>query len=261
MFSLLLLLLIIFVNQHTELISYGLLWQGNSKDVDFTIMTYNVHNAGKDYAENQVAIAKEILNMYPDVAYLCEFALWRNRKLDSIVTFNNAYTRYYITGTNCVFYSKYAIDTIADVFAVVSKKKHSLNNKIHVFLGNDTLTLIGCHFSSSNHHIRKGYQKREKEADAIYESIKDEKYPVIVMGDLNDISGSYAVERVKEAGLKDAWWEGGLGYGATFHDKWLRLRLDHILYQNNKLDLNYIKVIDSDLSDHNALVAGFTFKK
>ncbi len=81
------------------------------------------------------------------------------------------------------------------------------------------------------------------------------------MGDLNDVSGSYAVERIKKAGLKDAWWKGGFGYGATFHDKWLRLRLDHILYQNNKLKLQYVKVIDSDLSDHDALVAGFIINR
>ena len=129
-----------------------------------------------------------------------------------------------------------------------------------MFLGNDTLTLIGCHFSSSNHHIRKGYQKREKEADAIYESIKDEKYPVIVMGDLNDISGSYTLNKIKKAGLSNAWWEGGFGYGTTFHNKWLRLRLDHILYPKDKLKLESVKVIDSNLSDHNALIANFSFK-
>ena len=120
---------------------------------------------------------------------------------------------------------------------------------------------MGCHLSSSNNHIKKGFENRAKEADAIYESIINEQYPVIVMGDLNDVPGSYAVERIKEAGLKDAWWMNGLGYGVTFREKWLRLRLDHILYQQNKLKLQYVKAIDSELSDHNALVAGFTFNR
>jgi endonuclease/exonuclease/phosphatase (EEP) superfamily protein YafD len=176
------------------------------------------------------------------------------------MTIKNGYIRYYLSGTNSVFYSKHAVDSIAGIHTMGAKRRKSLNNRVHFFLDKDTLTIVGCHLSSSNHHVRMGYQKRKHEADAIYESIKDEKFPVIVMGDLNDISGSYAVERIKEAGLKDAWWKRGFGYGATFHDEWLRLRLDHILYQDDKLDLQYVKVIESNLSDHNALVAGFTFK-
>ena len=53
---------------------------------------------------------------------------------------------------------------------------------------------------------------------------------------------------------------GSCGYGTTFHDGWLRLRLDHILYPKDKLELKSVKIIDSDLSDHNALIAGFDIK-
>ena len=173
------------------------------------------------------------------------------------MTMQASYTRYYLSGTNCVFYSKHTIDSIVGIHAKGSNKKCSLTNKIRVFIGKDTLTVVGCHLSSSNHHIRAGYENRAKEADAIYESIKDERYPLIVMGDMNDISGSYAVERIKDAGLEDAWWKGGCGYGATFCEGWLRLRLDHILFKKDKLDLKQVKVIDSNLSDHYALVAVF----
>lgn len=81
------------------------------------------------------------------------------------------------------------------------------------------------------------------------------------MGDLNDISGSYAIRRIQKAGLADAWWEGGCGYGSTFHDGLIRLRIDHILYPKGKLELKGISIIDNDMSDHNALVAGFDIKK
>ena len=82
-----------------------------------------------------------------------------------------------------------------------------------------------------------------------------------VMGDMNDVSGSYTINRIKEAGLKDAWWEGGGGYGATFHGKGLRLRIDHILYDYKELELTGVRVIDNNLSDHNALMASFRVKK
>ena len=85
------------------------------------------------------------------------------------------------------------------------------------------------------------------------------------MGDMNDISGSYTLRRIEaaellrqgSAELADAWWKGGFGYGTTYHDPGLRLRLDHILYDEDRLTLSDIKVIDTDASDHNALVDGF----
>ena len=89
----------------------------------------------------------------------------------------------------------------------------------------------------------------------------NEQRPLIVMGDMNDVSGSTPINRIKKAGLKDAWWEGGCGYGATFHGKGLRLRIDHILYDYKGLELVGVKVIGNDLSDHNALIARFRINK
>ena len=82
---------------------------------------------------------------------------------------------------------------------------------------------------------------------------------VIVAGDLNDWCGSTTLNTLMGEGenaLKDAWWEGGNGFGFTYHGWHLRLRLDHILYSDG-LELQDVKVIDSDLSDHRPLVAKF----
>ena len=86
------------------------------------------------------------------------------------------------------------------------------------------------------------------------------------MGDMNDISGSYTLHRIEaaellrqgSAELADAWWKGGFGYGTTYHDH--GLRLDHVLYDEDRLQLTNVKVIDTDASDHNALSAGFKLK-
>lgn len=257
--SLITLILGLLINYYFEIITLGGLFQHGEDKYGITVLAYNVHTYSEGYEQRQEAIANEILSVSPDIAFICEFVLRHNVQLDSILT-NRGYIRSYIKSGDCVFYSKYPLDSIVGIHKRESKKKYSLNNKTHVFIGNDTLTIVGCHLSSSNNHIRKGYKNREEEADIIYESIKDERYPIIVLGDLNDISGSYAVERIKDVGLNDAWWMGGFGYGETFRDKWLRLRLDHILYQNSKMELQYVKVIGSELSDHNALVAMFKLK-
>lgn len=84
--------------------------------------------------------------------------------------------------------------------------------------------------------------------------------PVIVAGDLNDWCGSNCLNTLMGDDLKDAWWEGGNGFGWTYFGWHLRLRLDHILY-SNELELVDVKVVESDISDHKPLVARFRFSK
>lgn len=78
--------------------------------------------------------------------------------------------------------------------------------------------------------------------------------PVIVAGDLNDWCGSDCLNTLMGDDLKDAWWEGGNGFGWTYFGWHLRLRLDHILY-SDELELVDVKVIDSDFSDHKPFFA------
>lgn len=80
------------------------------------------------------------------------------------------------------------------------------------------------------------------------------------MGDMNDFNCSAPLDTLMSCGLKDSWWEGGNGYGSTFHSGWMRLRIDYILH-SKELKLENVKVIDTDLSDHNPLVAGFSISK
>lgn len=85
------------------------------------------------------------------------------------------------------------------------------------------------------------------------------KIPVIITGDLNDWCGSDCLNTLMGDDLKDAWWEGGNGFGWTYFGWHLRLRLDHILY-SDELELVDVKVIDSNLSDHKPLMAKFRFR-
>ena len=247
---------VLLVNYMTETFSVN--WRNNSDSSELKVLCYNVHSLDSSFGHNQLGIADRIIKENPDIVFLCEYYPSRSKKLDSILT--KEYRRYYKTRTFGVFYSKYEMDSIAEVFPAWYKKSSSQSVRVHVFRGKDTLTIIGCHLSSSHHRILEGYKRRKKEADTLYEHIRNDRYPVIVMGDLNDVPGSYTLYKIKKAGLFNAWWEGGCGYGVTFHDGLLRLRLDHILYPKDKLKLQNIKVLDSNLSDHNALVANFSFR-
>lgn len=111
-------------------------------------------------------------------------------------------------------------------------------------------------------NYKVGKRIRGYEADNVRRFIDEARsggIPVIVAGDLNDWSGSNCIKALMSNDLKDAWWEGGRGFGWTYCGWHLRLRLDHILY-SDELELVDVKVIDSDLSDHKPLMARFRIK-
>lgn len=135
----------------------------------------------------------------------------------------------------------------------------------------DSVCLVECHLSSNNYNesfedVRvsndTGYMTsipyasglRKQETLEIVSSLPGCK--VIVLGDMNDVWGSGSLSILKDANLKDAWWEGGFGYGATIHRP-LPYRIDHIMYSGD-MNLIDIKIKDAKgLSDHDALVADF----
>lgn len=236
------------------------LCKNNDARADFKVLCYNVRSSDSLFFQRQKMMAESLIAESADVFFLCEFSMWRGQLLDSIMTDKGHYNRYYKSGTDCIYYSKYPIDSIRPVYSNPIHPKRTLTNRVNVMVENDTITIVGCHLSSGRNHFMEAYDERCKEADSIYAYLQDVKNPIIVMGDMNDISGSYAINRIKSVGLVDAWWKGGNGYGTTFHGKGLRLRIDHILYQESRLKLQNVKVIDSDLSDHNALVAEFSLK-
>lgn len=254
-----LLVFLLAINFLIEIIPIHTIFNNLAKG-DLSVMCYNVKCSDSLYKENQIEIAKQILRESPDIVFLCEFHRSKSRKLDSIMRQSGGYKQYYRSKSNCIFYSKYEIDSIVGINTNTSSGVRSHNNRIRILHPKGMVTIVGCHLSSSRKDIIGGIRNRALEADSIHNSLTDEKNPIIVMGDLNDVSGSYTISRIKELGLSDAWWEGGYGYGATFHNSWVRLRLDHILYDKSKLKLSKIKVLDSNLSDHNALIASFSFK-
>ena len=113
-------------------------------------------------------------------------------------------------------------------------------------------------FSSYMDNIELAGLQRCEEATKVRDLSIEHGGTAIIMGDFNDVSGSKPLNILEDAGFKDAWWEGGGGYGATIHHP-LPYRIDHILY-NDRLKLKSIKKIDAEgLSDHDALVVEFYF--
>ena len=175
-------------------------------------------------------------------------------------------------------FSKYPITDLGQV-------KNHLVISMTINCNGRNVKLFVCHFSSNRYdRIRKEMEDRLKWIDGIeryltgigeggrqrVEEAKDVKtevdsfstqgVPIIICGDLNDVGGSYPLHMLKKDDvLKDAWWEKGLGLGATYHGhKLMMFRLDHFLY-TKELKCTSIKTVNQKFSDHDPLVAKFAF--
>lgn len=259
----LLLCIIVALNAYTECFAFGYVNKDTKSDIK--VMCFNVHLLNDSSEARACCICNIIVEEDPDFVFMTEYY---GSSSDSLLNAMLAHYPYYDKSNrwdnNCgdVFFSRWQIDVIEN-----KKPRLSYGSMYRVQLSHekDTLAIYCCHLSSNLldfspnklDALKKGYEERAKEADILYDALTHEKYPAIVMGDMNDISGSYTLRRIESAELADAWWKGGFGYGATYHDHGLRLRLDHILYDEDRLTLTDVKVIDTDASDHNALVGGF----
>ncbi len=127
-------------------------------------------------------------------------------------------------------------------------------------MDDDTKWSEGLPLYFQNYQIGKKIRDYEADNLRIYlDSLVSIDTPLIIAGDFNDWSGSYSLETLKNGILKDAWWDGGFGFGNTY-DAWhLKLRLDHILYSPH-FELQNVHVEESELSDHYPLIADFKLR-
>lgn len=241
------------------------------------VMTWNID--GSQYDSLKVSeIANVIHRHNPDVMFLSEDFEETGIWLDSLLKKNYPYSNN-LGYSGHQFYSKYLLDSIRVV--KVENYDNPLRIHVSVMVNGQYIDIYGCHLASNNytasqedfhfdqvndHHDAKQYLKnvrdasrlRKMEAQAIIKDMTDRA--TIIMGDFNDVSGSPALRTFQAAGFQDAWWKGGLGYGATIHYP-LPYRIDHIMY-NDWLRLKSINKIDAKgFSDHDALVAEFYFQR
>ena len=101
--------------------------------------------------------------------------------------------------------------------------------------------------------FKKGFLKRQVQADRIRAEIEKSPYPVIVTGDFNDVPNSYAYHTIGK-GMINAFVKKGTGLGRTFSGISPVLRIDNI-FVAEKMDVLQFQLIKKKLSDHFPIIA------
>lgn len=105
--------------------------------------------------------------------------------------------------------------------------------------------------------LKRAFNKRARQADAIAESIKKCPYKIIVAGDFNDLPSSYAYHTISNS-LADSFLEKGKGISSTYIGPLPWLRIDYILHSPSLQCVSYSKS-GRKLSDHHSIQAIFKY--
>lgn len=265
------------LNYYTEFIPFNLSYFSQKEKTEngdnIRILSYNI-GLNNQYLIEKKDSLKGIIKFFEDqdadIIILPESRIWKKEILRSSLecmypyAITEGFKGKEIYVETCI-YSRFPLCNIKQI------GKNYIYSADLCISNNKRIRIIACHLSSNQWHsslfggdgiienINKGYQQRQLEVQEICDSLNTwPQIPTFICGDFNDFSGSSTLKILqKNITLKDAWWESGFGYGATFSSKGLYLRLDHILF-SKEVDIQQVNVLKVPYSDHYPLIADFT---
>jgi len=274
----------IFVSALVLLLNYNnlqALYQWNGKHPiepkGFTMMSYNVRlfNAYRWIKKKgvDVDISNYLKDQFSKILLLQEFK--NNRQTDFK---QYKYSHIVLKGTK-----RQAGLAIFSQYKIVGKGnldfKDTYNNAIWADLkiGKDTLRVYNVHLQSYkivkpedlvgqdkakvSHKLQKVFQKQYEQAQIIEQQVEKSPYPVVIGGDFNNTAFS-AAYHVLKSGKLDAFVDAGQGFGFTWQYKWVPLRIDFILPDEQKLQvLKFETLRHIKYSDHFPIKALLKFRE
>jgi endonuclease/exonuclease/phosphatase family metal-dependent hydrolase len=271
-------------------------WSRSEKG--FKLMSWNTHGMGIYEPAQEKQLSNDIIRLisreHPDILCLPEFSVnvnpLKNKNLRQLIN-DNDFIEYRIN-TDHILNKKVVVGTaILSKFPIHDYKVYNLNTQIyllqcdvqvqadkiirvyvlhlHSFMLTDKDKEYIEQLKGNTDDLKKSkpflsrfntaYIKRSREAEKVATIIRQSPYPTIVCGDYNDLPYSYTYTTIKR-NLADAFSKKGQGFGRTYNGISTTLRIDHILFSDSSLHLKAFKTIQTDLSDHNPVLANFELK-
>ena len=257
------------LNAKNEIVALGLPSMSGDKTV--RVMTLNLYSEGEDFDELEMAFY--VLRQEADVVALNEFSEGRCHEMDSLLRCAYSYSTSDagLSGKPNRLYSKFPIRETRSVAGegVTACTIDSEHGKFrlyycHLASNNDGGMSMGDAMDANSKDSWRQYwiayhQARKRRAQEVEQLCQDmdaqPHLPTMVIGDLNDFSVSPALKPLVDRGMRNAWWQRGIGYGSTYKLRYVRLRIDHIFYSKD-LDCTDVEVVETgNLSDHDGLIA------
>lgn len=104
--------------------------------------------------------------------------------------------------------------------------------------------------------LEAGFKTHARQARALRALLDEAGGDALVVGDMNDTPGSYAYRTICGDDLRDSWADTGLGPIYTYHEHYMYVKIDHILYRGNLKPL-WCKIVKAGESDHYPMLALF----
>jgi len=121
----------------------------------------------------------------------------------------------------------------------------------------DNIDGIKENYRKTWRRLNKGIVSRAAQVDILVEHLKNSPYPIILMGDFNDVPYSYTYFTIRSI-LENAFETVGRGFGFTFNRVLFFLRIDNIFYSNTLKPLQFNTLKEVDYSDHYPIQAIFS---
>jgi len=243
----------------------------------FTMMSYNVRLFNTYHWIKKKGVDVDISNylkdQFPKILLLQEF------KNDRQTDFKQyKYSHIVLKGTK-----RQAGLAIFSQYKIVGKGnlsfKDTYNNTIWADLkiGKDTLRVYNVHLQSYkivnpedlvgqdktkvSHRLQKVFQQQYEQAQIIAEHAGKSPYPVVIGGDFNNTAFSAPYHILKKNRI-DAFVDAGEGFGFTWQYKWVPLRIDFIMPDEQKLQvLKFETLRHIKYSDHFPIKALLKFRE
>lgn len=111
------------------------------------------------------------------------------------------------------------------------------------------------------HQLKDGFRDRIIQMIELESWIKSSPYPLILVGDFNEVPYGYAYGRTSKY-LKNAFEEKGKGFGFTYHRSPGFLRIDNQFYNDKFFEINNFKTYnDIPYSDHYPIWGEYILKR
>lgn len=239
-----------------------------SEKADFKVLTFN--NKYNDYGLEEVK--NYIKSFNADVIFLQEsgYSGLGNSDFEEM--------KYSLHNRRISFFSKYQIveqDTIplidkgksvyADVI-IKGKRIRFVNVYLEPFQlhksmvkPTDDLEENGTKAKSLVRRFMPVFKKHEEQVQILKNFIEKSPYPVILAGDFNSVPNSYEYYTISGV-LKDCFLESGKGFGTSFHDYKIPIRIDYVFSSENLKSTYYQVDRSQKLSDHYPVLVKFSLK-